>query len=114
MTARPHPTRFASVLAAFAIAGIVALACDAEGDDDGMGTDAGTMAESDCDEGEVIVAYVGTDNDRDECSPSPEACDVEDPCFDDECIGALYALCAEDTLGSACAELGGPVTVSCN
>ena len=104
MTTRP---RFVSVSLAFVLAA-APIACDDE--DDEMSMDAGSI----CEDGEVIVSYVGTENDRDECSDTPAACDVDDPCFDDACVSALYGLCEEGTLGSACAEIGGPVTVSCN
>ena len=104
--------RLASVSLALVLA--AGFACDGDDDeseqDDSMAMDPASI----CEDGEVIVSYVGTDDDRDECSDTPEPCDVEDPCFEDACVEALYALCEEGTLGSACAELGGPVTVSCN
>lgn len=103
------------LLALLVAVSLASFGCDGEDDNDmGMDDAMSMQPESTCEDGEVIVAYVGTDNDRDECSAPPAACDVEDPCFDDDCVGALYALCEEGTLGSACADFGGPVTVSCN
>ena len=94
-----------------------------DGDDDGAnGTTTSTpeptsttsMEPVNCEETEVIVAYVGTDDEHEECMAEPMACEIDDPCFDNACLGALYALCEDGTLGSACADFGGALVVSCN
>ncbi len=109
-------SRLASALVSLALGAVAPAACDAEDDsmEASMDDSMSMQPESMCGEAEVVVSYVGTDNDRDECSSTPGVCDVDDPCFDDDCISALYDLCEEGTLGSACADFGGPVTVSCN
>lgn len=105
-------SRLTFALMSLALGAVAPAACDAG--DDSMDDSMSMQPESMCGEAEVVVSYVGTDNDRDECSSTPGACDVDDPCFDDDCISALYDLCEQGTLGSACADFGGSVTVSCN
>ncbi len=69
---------------------------------------------SDCVDGEVCVAYLGTDDDHDECAAIPTECGGTADCMETDCISALYDLCENETMGVACSDTSPPTIVSCN
>ena len=91
-------------------------ACDDE--NEGMGVDSSASQEmSGCESDQLTVSYFaeGDDEPADECQPWPEICDgLEDPCFDDDCISALYGLCEAPSIGAGCSSVGEETFVSCN
>ena len=70
--------------------------------------------DDDCSEDEVQVSYLGTANDRTECSPIPAACGEVADCDVTACISAMYGLCQSPAIGVGCSDTFPPTIISCN
>ena len=93
------------IVAICGVSGLLAasVACGAKSDDG-----SGSPFDSPCASEEFVLAY----EDREECISIPEACEVEDPCFDDACREAVYGMCDGGT-GSSCGSVADVVYIGC-
>ena len=91
------------------------------GDDDdsssntaGDNNNSGTVSScSACGDQQVCVMTFGAAESV-ACVPIPTACNGTADCFEQTCLGALYDLCGEDFINTACSDTFPPTVVSCN
>ncbi len=101
MKTKPTFSRFLQLLVV-ALAALALAACSSSEDDGG------------CADDEVQLSYLGTDNDRTECAPIPNACGATADCAPQACIAAMYDLCEAPAFGVACSDTFAPTIISCN
>jgi hypothetical protein len=105
------PLRLARSLLAAALLAIALAACAG---DDGLAADDDDDTDGDgCAETEVAVAYLDSEDEREDCEPIPAACGATADCANDECVAALYDLCEPPSTGSGCSDGFPPTIVSC-
>ncbi|MGE0551553.1 MAG: hypothetical protein AB7O24_17895 [Kofleriaceae bacterium] len=72
-------------------------------------------SDTECDEDEVQVTYLGGDRDEEyACKPRPPTCDDPASCSDQDCIAAMYDYCESPYIGVACSDTFEPPIISCN
>ena len=66
-----------------------------------------------CGAQQVCVKTFG-DEELTVCASIPEACDGQADCFEQTCVAALYDLCGDNFINTACSDTFPPTVISCN